>query len=186
VTARSGDADLADQAQAAKGKATPSRKEAEAARLARVKPPRSKAEARKLQRERSVATREAARKGVTAGDERYLAKRDQGPVKALVRDVVDARFNVAEVMLPIAVVALVLSVPPGTKLISLFLMYLVFVSVIIDSLRLRRLVKRMVGEQFPDAPTKGLAWYAIIRSSQLRRWRLPPPRAVRPKAFGRK
>ena len=186
MTGPSADTDPADLAQSTKGKATPSRKEAEAARLARVKPPRSKAEARKMQRERSIAAREAARKGVSAGDERFLAKRDQGPVKALARDVVDARFNIAEVMLPIAVVALVLSVPAGTKLISLFLMYIVFVSVIIDSLRLRRQVMRMVGEQFPDAPTKGLAWYAIIRSSQLRRWRMPPPRVVRAKAFGRK
>ena len=43
-----------------------------------------------------------------SGDERYLPKRDQGPLKRFIRDFVDARVSIAEFLLPLLIVIMVL------------------------------------------------------------------------------
>jgi len=79
-----------------KGRPTPSRKEAEAARKARAKVPRTRKEmaaAQKLQRnESSTQMRQAMRNG----DDRFLPARDKGPVRRFIRDYVDSRFSFIE------------------------------------------------------------------------------------------
>ncbi len=53
------------------------------------------------------AARERARVGMAAGEEKYLPVRDKGPQKRYVRDYIDARFSLGEVLLPLLVLVIV-------------------------------------------------------------------------------
>jgi hypothetical protein len=133
---------------------------------------------RARQREARVSYREALR----TGDERHLPPRDQGPVKRYVRDVVDARRNAGNYLLWVALAVVVVGwavnlVPSLFVRTVVALAYpLVLVWVVVDAVLLARTVKRKVRERFPNEPTRGLASYAVTRSFQMRRLRLPPAR----------
>ena len=47
------------------------------------------------------------REAMKTGDDRYLPARDQGPVRKFIRDYVDSRFWILELMLPAMIVFLV-------------------------------------------------------------------------------
>ena len=50
---------------------------------------------------------------------------------------------------------------------------------IIDEIFLVRRLKKEVARRFPDESAKGLTLYTLLRSTQLRRWRLPKPQIDR-------
>lgn len=163
---------------AGKGRPTPTRKEAEAARKARLKTPRTRKEqnaaARAQRTEGSAKMREAMR----TGDERYLPARDRGPVKRFVRDWIDSKFTIAEVILPIVIVALILGYVGSTQLafISEGVVLVMIVVVIINLVLLRFALRRELDRRFPDqAPWKGTTYYAAMRAMQMRFLRLPKP-----------
>src|SRR5690606_32859094 len=58
-------------------------------------PPANRREAMKRMREKQRQARAEARAGMLAGKEEYLPARDKGPERRLVRDIVDARRNLA-------------------------------------------------------------------------------------------
>src|SRR3954451_12076876 len=76
-------------------------------------PPTTRKEAYRRMRETQAAGRSTARSAAAAGNEAYLPRRDQGPVKKLVRDVVDARRNVGSLFLVVAGVAVVGTIAPN-------------------------------------------------------------------------
>jgi hypothetical protein len=43
--------------------------------------------------------------------------------------------------------------------------------------------KRVLAERIPNASTKGLLMYGMTRSTQIRRFRMPPPRLKRGDAY---
>ena len=92
------------QEQAAQGKSapTPTRREQEAARK-RPLVPTDRKQASRDSRGQVNAARERARAGMAAGEEKYLPVRDKGPQKRYVRDYVDARTSVGEILLPLLV-----------------------------------------------------------------------------------
>ena len=90
------------QGPGAKGRPTPTRKEAEAAARERAKAPMDKKAAQKVLRERRAESNAKMREGMRTGDERYLPDRDKGPVKRFIRNFVDARLSIAEFLLPAA------------------------------------------------------------------------------------
>ena len=96
-----------------KGRPTPSRKEAEAARKQSLRLPKDPKAAKKAARERDRDARAQQRAALMAGDERALPARDQGPVKRYVRDVVDSRFTIAEYFIFVALVVLVAGFIPN-------------------------------------------------------------------------
>lgn len=159
-----------------KGRPTPSRKEAEAAARARAKGPRDKKEAARLQRQHRTESSSKIRQGMRRGDERYLPERDKGPVKRFVRDWVDARLCMAELLLPLLVLILVsqtFSTRLGSSLWSVTLLLVSF-----DTLLLIYRLRRELGRRFggrESRPTKGAIRYAVLRSIQLRWLRLPKP-----------
>ena len=55
------------------------------------------------------------RRARARGDDYYLPARDRGPVRKLVRDVVDSRRNVGSFFLAIAAVALIGTVVPERR-----------------------------------------------------------------------
>jgi hypothetical protein len=166
-----------------KGRPTPKRRESEQQRRERVKPPQNRKEAYRLQRQRAKTDRAKARKGLLTGDQRALPPRDQGPVKAFVRDFIDARRSVAEYFLPIAVVVLVASFIDlvVVRAITAYGMLLLLVMVFVDSLMIARTLRKQIGKRFPKDSPRGAVGYGIMRSLQMRRLRLPPPR-VKPGA----
>jgi hypothetical protein len=170
--------------QAPKGRPTPKRSEAEALRRAVVKPAASRKEAARRAREarRKAVTKQ--REALLTGDERHLPPRDKGPVRRFARDFVDVRWHVAEYFLPIAVVILVMSMLPSIQArnIALLLWLGVILGIVADSVLTSRRLKRALRERFPDENLRGATVYALMRTMQLRRMRLPRPQVGRGEA----
>jgi hypothetical protein len=165
-----------------KGRPTPSRKEAEAARKQSLKLPKDPKAARRAARERNRDARAQQRAALMAGDERALPARDQGPVKRYVRDFVDSRFTIAEYFIFVALAVLVLGFIPNPVVqfaVSVSWMALIAI-VAFDEIFLLVRLNSALRKRFPDkAERKGALWYAGLRTLQLRRFRLPPPRIRR-------
>ncbi|MFF0966730.1 DUF3043 domain-containing protein [Streptomyces sp. NPDC003703] len=167
--------------QAPKGRPTPKRSEAQGQRRSVANTPTNRKEAAKRQREERRVQMERQRQALASGDERYLPARDKGPVRKFARDFIDSRFNVAEFFLPMAVVILVLSIVRVGYLqnLALLLWLVVIVLIVLDwVLSVFRLKKRLA-ERFPDQSRKGAVAYALMRSLQMRRLRLPKPQVKR-------
>lgn len=164
-----------------KGRPTPTRKEAEAARKERVKPTLNKKQARKRQKELARAERDATYKAMQTGDESHFPKRDQGPVRRYVRDMVDGRRLLTEFFLPVMIGILALSLLPIPALVqTITLVWLVAIALVFAELGwLAHRLRKGVAERFPDDTTKGNTMYGVVRATQMRRLRLPKP-AIRP------
>ncbi|WP_067830284.1 DUF3043 domain-containing protein [Nocardia inohanensis] len=177
-----------------KGRPTPKRREAEARRRGPVAPaPKTSKEARerrkslrgsKEDRKAASAERKAGmqdrRARMLAGEEQYLLPRDKGPVKAYVRDIVDARRNLLGLFMPLALVLIVSMVLPsqGMQAIVTLAMLIMMLFMAAEGVVLGRIVNKRVRERFPEATDSGfsLGWYAFVRASQVRRMRAPKPR----------
>jgi hypothetical protein len=111
------------------------------------------------------------------GDERYLPARDKGPVRRFCRDFVDSRRTPAEFLLPFfLVIFVVMMIPaPAIQVVSMYLWMAAIVIVPIDLILLGRRLKRQLRERFPDESHKGAMAYGLMRSTQIRRLRLPKP-----------
>lgn len=163
-----------------KGRPTPTRKEAEAARKAALTGvPSDPKAAKKAARDADRQARYEARIALQSGDERRLPARDAGPVKAWVRDSVDGRRSAGELFIPVAVAVLVLGFVrvQWVQVALLWVWMVMIVGVVLDSLWLIWRLRRELPQHFPDpASRKGAISYAVLRSLQLRRLRLPPPK----------
>ena len=161
-----------------KGRPTPKRSEAEKGRRRAVSAPRDRKEAYRKTRARQREERGRSMQALRTGDERHLPARDRGPVRRYVRDTVDARRSVAEFFLPLAFLILVLIWVGNTqmKAIGNALWLAVVVLVVVDSVVLALRLRRGVRRRFPDESHRGALPYALMRSMQIRRFRLPPPR----------
>ena len=168
-----------------KGRPTPSRKEAEAARKQALKIPKDPKAAKRAARDRDRQARAEQRAALMAGDERALPARDQGPARGYIRDFVDGRFTIAEWFIFIALAVLILGfIPvPAVQLgVSITWMALIII-VALDEIWLLARLHAALKKHFPDkADRKGASLYAILRSLQMRRFRLPPPRVKRGQA----
>ena len=162
-----------------KGRPTPSRKEAEAARKKRMAPPRSRKEATAVQRERTREARARQKAALSGqGSERDLPARDRGPVKGFIRDWVDSRFTIGQFLLPFMFImfALVYVRASWAASISSTLFLTVIAMMVVDSIRISRGVKKAVAARFTPEDAKGHTMYALLRAWQMRRLRLPKPR----------
>jgi len=159
-----------------KGRPTPSRREAEAARKAQMKRANTRKDQMRAQRALRDAQREKQRRALAGeGSASDLPVRDRGPVKAFVRDYVDRRFSVAEFLLPLLVLMLVLSTLGGEwgSVIVVYLWMATILLVGLDSIRLVVGVRRQIRARFGPEAIRGTTAYALLRSTQLRRFRLP-------------
>jgi hypothetical protein len=164
----------------AKGRATPSRKEAEAARKRAMKQPMTRKEQMKREREARIQIRERQQAALRSGDEKYLPVRDRGPVRRFIRDYVDRRYLVAEFLLPILIVSFVVTtLPQPWNGIGVLVWLGVTILTIIDEAMLIRRIKKEIRSRFPDERAKGVTMYTLLRSTQLRRFRLPKPQIER-------
>lgn len=162
----------------AKGRPTPTRKQAEAARRERAKAGMDKKAARKLLRERRAEQNARARAGLRSGDERFLPARDQGPVKRFIRDFVDARVSIAEFVLPLLIAIMVLQYSGSDQLLafSTALFNTTLLVVTLDTMWMIWRLKRALRAEFPEESTRGVTFYAMMRVLQLRWLRMPRPK----------
>jgi Protein of unknown function (DUF3043) len=169
--------ELAPAEPVGKGRPTPKRREAERRRRV-VQAPKSRKEAARLQREQTRERRAKGRQGLARGDDRYLPPRDAGPARGFVRDYVDSRRNLTSYFIPATLVVFLFgtSPVPAMRYAANALLLFIILTVIFDSVRLGRSVVTDVRQRFPNEPTKGLKTYAITRSMQFRRLRVPKPR----------
>jgi hypothetical protein len=168
-----------------KGRPTPKRKEAEAARkVSSLAPASTKAEKARA-KEAARAARIAQRAAYLRGDESALPLRDKGPVKKFVRNYVDSRRSIGEYFLPIIFFVLILTLIPSKvfQLGSILIMYSVLFTSVVDGFFLSRKLKKVVIEKFPDAELKGIGMYGWLRSTQMRRMRTPKPAIKRGESF---
>jgi hypothetical protein len=167
---------------AAKGRPTPSRREAEAARKQQIKIPKDPKEAKKAARDRDRDDRARTRAAMMAGDERALPARDKGPAKSFARDFVDARFTMAEFFIFFAIAVLALGFVRNATVQSFvsIAFFAVTALIAVDTIVLLIQLNLRAKTQFPEKPDrKGITLYAAMRTLQLRRLRLPPPKVKR-------
>jgi hypothetical protein len=169
--------------EAPKGRPTPKRSEAQTQRRRAQSAPMDRKEATKRQREARRADLVRQREALNSGDERFLPARDKGPVRRFARDFVDSRFAVAEFFLPVAVVILVLSLfgnrAPRLQDIALILWAVLIVLIVLDSIGTWIRLRKQLDTRFPNEPKRGAIPYALMRSLQMRRLRLPKPQVKR-------
>ena len=170
-------APLTNKGPGAKGRPTPTRKEAEAARRERAKAGMDKKAAKKLLRERQAESNAKVRAGMRAGDERYLPARDQGPIKRFVRNYIDARLSIAEFLLPLLLLIMILQYSGNSAMVqaSSQLWGVTLLMVTLDTGWMLFRLKRAMRAKFPDESLKGTTFYAILRVLQLRWLRMPKP-----------
>jgi hypothetical protein len=160
------------------GKLTPKRKAG--GRVVEA-PPANRREALKRARGKQRESRAEARAGMMAGKEEYLLPRDKGPERALVRDIVDSRRNIASYFLPGALIVVIggsSSMPAQIRLGANLLWFMLALAVVVDSVLLSRRIRKQLTERFPRTTIRprSLYFYGIMRSISFRRMRMPAPR----------
>jgi len=160
-----------------KGRPTPKRKEAEAAARERARAAVDPKAARKVMRDRRAGETRKMREALKSGDERYLPARDRGPVKRFVRDFVDSRFCVAELLLPalLLIMALSYSGNASARALGFSLQSVVVVVTILDTVWFIFRLRRQIRAAMPDESLRGVNTYALTRAVQMRFMRLPKP-----------
>lgn len=163
----------------AKNRPTPKRRDQEAARKQPLVVTDRKAardKDRAARREQMVLRRQA----MMTGDDRHLPERDQGKRRRYIRDVVDARRNLAEFLLPVMLIVLALSFFRNTTtlLIVTITTYGIMALAILDNWLLWRRLKAGLAEKF-GGPQRGDLMYAVMRTFQMRRTRMPRPMVAR-------
>lgn len=169
-----------DATPAGKGRPTPTRKEREAANQRPLVSNDRKASSREARAKYNEA-RERARVGMANGEEKFLPSRDKGPQKRYVRDYVDARFSVGELMIPVMLVIIVLSfvADPALNVIAVLALWAFFLLAVLDCLVAGWLVRRRLVAKYGDDKVEKVRWYAAMRCLQMRLMRLPKPQVKR-------
>lgn len=169
-----------DAARGGKGRPTPRRKVAESANRRPLVPTDRKGAAKAARLEQRAA-RDRQYQALQTGDERYLPQKDRGPVRRYIRDHVDARWNLGEMFLPVALVMLVLQIVlaqanPNAAFVVLLALYAFSLVMLLDAYLMWRGLKKRVRAKFGEQVlVRGTAMYAVLRVFQIRPSRLPKP-----------
>ncbi|MFY2788355.1 DUF3043 domain-containing protein [Rhodococcus sp. MALMAid1271] len=176
-----------------KGRPTPKRRDAESRRRGPVAPaPLTSKEARERRKankgskeDRKAASNERRaaaaerRARMLAGEDKYLLPRDKGPVRAYVRDIVDARRNLVGLFMPLALILIfALFLEPAVQAYVTLGMFVMMLFMVGEGIYLGKMINNKVRARFPDTPDGGfkIGWYAFVRASQIRKMRAPKPR----------
>lgn len=183
AVARKAPVEVAPEAPAGpgKGRATPSRREQQQARRRPLVPTDRKAASRTA-RSDAATERNRARIGLANGEDRYLPTKDRGPQRRFVRDVIDSRLRLGELLYPVFGVFFVGSfLITGAAQSYLFIGLWTFVVIVVaDGLLAARSIRRRLVQKFGGAAVlKGLNFYVVTRVIQFRSLRMPKPQVKR-------
>ena len=166
----------------AKNRPTPRRREQEAARRQPLVVADRK-QAKQIDRTKRNEQMARTRQAMLTGDDSGLPARDKGPVRRYMRDFIDARWNLAEFMLPVMLLVLALSFLRTSTILFFvtILTYAVLLTAVLDTFLMWRGLKKKLAAKFGDeaAGAKGNGMYAAMRAFQLRRSRMPRPMVAR-------
>lgn len=112
------------------------------------------------------------------GESWALPRKDQGQVRALARDYVDARRSISEYyMFGVLVLVVLLFLPALRKSAVIdYAVLLILGVIVIESILVSGRVIKLAQERFPGESTRGLRMYVAVRNTQFRRLRMPTPR----------
>lgn len=163
---------------APKGRPTPSRKEREAARRTPLVPTDRKA-AKDAQREADREFRAKQQQALQTGDERYLPANDRGPQRRYIRDYVDARFNVGDIMIIVILAIFIVGLfSPSMQQYTVLIMWGMILLWVIDYMIMWRGLKKKLLDKFGSIEPRS-GFYAFNRVMMIRRFRLPKPQVKR-------
>lgn len=183
-TENSSAAEDSDDADGTKGHATPKRKEAQA-RAIRPLIPDSKDRKKRVKEERARLRQrqDVEYEAMQKGDVAHMPRAERNPIRVYIRNYVDARWNLAEFFIPVAVICLlgslfISAMWPVASMVLALAMYVYLFVIIIDMFIMWRGLKQKLVDKFGDYQlvknARGLS-YAMSRALQLRRFRLPKP-----------
>jgi hypothetical protein len=114
--------------------------------------------------------------------DRDLAPHDRGPVRAFVRDEVDARRRLVGAFLPVLGIVVISALSPASdwQWYALVTSLAVLAAIAVDAVLMGVTVTRAARATFPEEDVPGLAtgWYAFLRAHRSRSLRRPPPRVA--------
>jgi len=172
---------LPDGRPGAKNRPTPKRRDQEAANRRPLVVTDRKV-AKSLDKEKRREAYAKQRQAMVTGDDSGLPVRDKGPERRFIRDYIDARWSIGEVLLPVMLIVLLLSLVPyaPARFAVFLLVYGLLAVAVVDAVIMWRRIKKKVVEKFgPDKVPSGAAMYAIMRTFQLRPTRMPKPQVKR-------
>jgi len=174
-------------AEAGKGRPTPKRSDAERNRYQTItgsttsgRGPRTGTKAKLTPEDKARARSERARRteAMRRGEDWALGPRDRGPIRKLARDYVDAHRRPSEYYMYVLIILLVALLSRNATLntyVSPLVLVLIAV-VVVDAYLIRRALRKLAAERYPGESTRGMTTYAVMRSLQIRRFRMPVPR----------
>ena len=160
---------------------TPRRRDAEAANF-RPLVPEDRKKARKEANAKLRQEQARAREGMARGDDRYLRPGERGPQKRFLRDFIDARFTLGELLLPLMFLVIFATMIPqayaAVWAMAFIWIYLAICIIegVIYGVMIRKRIAAKIG---PDKLEKGFIFQALGRSMQIRMLRLPKPQVKR-------
>lgn len=163
----------------AKGRPTPKRNESERRRRQPYSTPGDKKAATAQSRNRDRADRARKYEAMKRGEDWALPNKDRGPIRALTRDYVDSRRRISEYYMYILILLFILLFglhSPSSKSLVYYVVVVLAVVIVIEGTLITRGVRKLAATRFPGVSTKGITLYAIMRSMQIRRLRMPTPR----------
>lgn len=171
-----------------KGRPTPKRKDTQKGDLRPLVPTAEQRKARrKEEKQRMRARQDREYEAMETGDIDHMPRAERLPIRIYVRDYVDARINIAEFFVPVALVLMIVAlifaaVNPIVSNILTLVMYVYLIAAIVDLVIMwwapkNGLRNRLIAKYGQGAMKAArCATYACSRSLQLRRWRIPKPR----------
>jgi hypothetical protein len=164
-----------------KGRATPTRKEAQAARRDRPATRGTSSsdpkQARKLAREERRQKSQSYREAMLSGDVSRLPPRERVPERVLARETVDKRRNFGPVFLLLLLLNFASSLIPSValRIVFTYVLFLGLIFFVIDSVLLTRKVQSVVQARHPNSRVP-VRMYSIQRAILPGRFRMPRPR----------
>ncbi|WP_424465590.1 DUF3043 domain-containing protein [Pseudoclavibacter helvolus] len=160
---------------------TPTRREREAQNLRPLVPEDRKQAKREMQAKVRVEQAKA-REGLAKGDDRYLRPTERGPQKRFMRNYIDARYSIGELLLPMMFLVIFATFIPSQSVgiwamsfIWAFLAVCVLEAVMVANI-IKRKIAAVVGK---DKVEKGIVIGTVARSLQLRVMRMPKSQVKR-------
>ena len=114
--------------------------------------------------------------------DRDLAPYDRGPVRAFIRDEVDARRRLVGAFLPVLGIVVIAALNPASdwQRWALYAGLAALAAVVVDAVLMGVSITRAARATFPDEDVPALAtgWYAFLRAHRSRSVRRPAPRVA--------